>query len=102
MMRGVFVMHSTKNHQEETAFVRLYLDESGDDNPNTPHAVVAGILTNKHSFDRFEEEWENVLKRHGICHPIHMKEFGPHGCFADVTPDRRHNLFVDLARVVDQ
>lgn len=96
------VMHGSDDPKRETAFIRLYLDESGDDSPTTQHAVIAGILTNKYGFDGFEEEWKQMLVKHNIDPPLHMKEFGPHGRFANVKPDCRHRLFIDAAKIIDR
>jgi hypothetical protein len=40
-------------------------------------------------------------ERHGISGPIHMKEFGPHGRFAQVTPEKRRGVFAEIAQVID-
>ena len=93
--------HESDNSDKETATVRLYLDESGGDDPGTPHAVVGGILINHSDFLHFEAEWNRVLAKRGITPPIHMKEFGPYGRFADVSPRRRHELFLEIAALVN-
>jgi hypothetical protein len=95
------IMHGSDDPTRETAFVRLYLDESGNGSPATPHAVVAGILTNKNGFEAFEKYWAAILAKHRISFPIHMKEFGPHGCFASLSSESRKLLFGDLTRVID-
>ena len=86
----------------ETSFVRLYLDESGDESPSTPIAVIGGMLINASYFPHFEEAWDKMLDRHGIAAPLHMKEFGrPHGRFARIGDCCRHELFAEVADLIN-
>jgi hypothetical protein len=93
--------HKSDNSDKETATVRLYLDDSGGDDPGTPHAVIGGILINHSYFLHFEEVWDRMLATHGVTPPIHMKEFGPYGRFADISPRRRHELFLEIAELIN-
>jgi hypothetical protein len=93
--------HGSDSPDKKTAAVRLYLDESGGDDPGTPHAVVGGVLINYSYFLHFEEEWDRMLETHGFTPPIHMKEFGPHGRFADISPCCRRELFLEIVELIN-
>jgi hypothetical protein len=80
--------------------VRLYLDESGGEDPGTPHAVVGGVLIRYSFLLHFEEEWDRMLETHGITPPIHMREFGTHGRFAGMSPCCRRELFLETADLI--
>jgi hypothetical protein len=86
---------------DEIPAVRLYLDESGGDDPGTPHAVVGGVLI-RHSFLlHFEDEWDQMLDAHGITPPVHMREFGTHGRFANISPCCRREFFLEIAELIN-
>jgi hypothetical protein len=86
---------------DEIPAVRLYLDESGGDDPGTPQAVVGGVLIRYSFLLHFEEEWDRMLETHGITPPIHMREFGTHGRFADISPRGRRELFLKIAELIN-
>jgi hypothetical protein len=95
-------MHNSDNPDLETAAVRLYLDESGGDDPGTPHVVIGGMLINRRRFEQFENAWDAMLENHGIVPPLHMKEFGrPDGRFANMSDCCRRELFLEVADVVN-
>jgi hypothetical protein len=94
-------MQNSNNPDKETAAVRLYLDESGTRDPNTPQAVIGGILINYSYFLHFEECWNLLLEEFGIDPPLHMKEFTPHGRFAHIHPPGRRYLFAKVAELID-
>ena len=48
----------------------------------------------------FEAEWDQMLDRHGIAAPLHMKEFGPHGRFANIGKVCRHELIAEAAQLI--
>ncbi len=98
------LMHNSDDPERQTAAIRLYLDESGSGgDPLTPHAIVGGLIINRPRYDAFEEVWPDVLERHGIDPPLHMKEFGrPHGRFASVSDVCRQALFADVASVINK
>jgi Protein of unknown function (DUF3800) len=83
----------TDYSENEIAALRLYMDESGGDDPNTPHAVIGGILIFRKAFLQFEAEWDRMLSDHGISDGIHMKEFGPHGKLGHISKCCRQELF---------
>jgi hypothetical protein len=86
---------------KEAAAVRLYLDESGTRDPNTPQAVVGGMIINRPNFLHFEECWDGMLEKHGTAAPLHMREFTPHGRFAGISPLCRRELFLEVAELID-
>ena len=53
--------------------VTCYLDESGTDDLS-PTAVVGGLILNHYSFFWFDVEWSDMLKRHKVEPPLHMKK----------------------------
>jgi len=95
-------MHRESDNPElETAAVRLYLDESGGQDPNTPHAVVGGIFITRQKFLAFEDAWDGLLEDHEIVPPLHMKEFGrPHGRFAKMSDCCRREFFLEAAELI--
>jgi hypothetical protein len=96
-------MHRDRDNPEsETAALRLYMDESGGEDPNTPHAVIGGMLIFRRGFLEFEEAWDRMLVAHGIPDDgIHMKEFGrPHGKFAHISDCCRMDLFTDACDLI--
>ena len=84
--------------EDRSANVRLYLDESGTNDPSTPEAVIGGMLINDSYHLHFEESWRVLLKEFGVQAPLHMREFTPHGRLANISSADRRRLFV---RVVD-
>jgi hypothetical protein len=79
----------------------FYADESGTDG-DSPIAVVGGLLLRFEDFTWLEVEWRKVQSKHGITQPIHMREFGPHGDFAETSVDARQHLFTDLVSVINE
>jgi len=92
--------HSKEKHRE-VLVVECYLDESGTDDLS-PTAVVGGLLLRQDAFFWLDVEWRKVLLKHGINPPIHMKEFGPHGEFKDISHQARRALFTDLVRIINE
>ncbi len=84
------------------AALRAYLDDSGD--CFTPSLVVAGYIGSVRAWDRFNSEWNAVLKRHDIPY-FHMKEipdprspmhrFYGKNCYGDLAA-----LLGDLSRAI--
>jgi hypothetical protein len=97
-------MHRDRDDpNSETAALRLYMDESGGDDPNTPHAVIGGMLIFRRAFLLFEEEWDRMLVDHGIPEGIHMKEFGrPHGRLAKMSDCCRRELFIEVCYLIQK
>jgi hypothetical protein len=96
------LLHKKDTAEMETAAVRLYMDESGGTDPNTPHAVVGAFLIQRSRFLTFEGRWERMLARHGINPPLHMKEFGrPHGRFASMPDECRNELMIDAVSLIE-
>ena len=91
-------MHNSDSPNATTSALRLYLDESGGADPNTPVAVVAGVLITREWFEEFENSWDSLLSEFGIAPPLHMKEFGLDGRFRNVPSCCKRELF---GRVVD-
>lgn len=78
-----------------------YLDESGTDDKN-PQAVVAGLVMHRDQFLILDAVWDDILSRHGIEPPLHMKEFGPpHGRHSHLSFDERFALFSDVASLIN-
>jgi hypothetical protein len=94
------VLHNSDDPELTTAALRLYLDESGGNDPNTPDAVVGGMLIEGRRFIDFENAWDRMLAVHGMKPPLHMKEFGQHGRFGDLSQPERRKLFEDAARLI--
>jgi len=81
--------------------VRLYMDDSGEENdPNTPHAVLGGMLINYSHYLRFEQAWDEMLDRHGMQAPLHMKEFGRDGRFGKMSHCCRRELFEEAVDLI--
>jgi len=76
----------------ETSILRMYADESGGDDPGTPHAVIGGLLVNRKKALAFEEKWDQLLQGYGISPPLHMKEFGKDGRFGKMSRCCRKQL----------
>jgi hypothetical protein len=79
--------------------VTCYVDESGTDS-DSPIAVLAGLILDWKGIFWLDAEWKQILEKHGIVGPIHMREFNPHGCFRDISRDKRRALFADLVKVI--
>jgi len=94
-------MHKVDTPQTETAAVRIYLDESGTADPNTPQAVVGGLIINSSHYFPFEDAWGKMLNKHGIPAPLHMNEFGKHGKCAGISVSARENLFRDVTGLIN-
>ncbi|HEY6375190.1 MAG TPA: DUF3800 domain-containing protein [Edaphobacter sp.] len=73
--------------------MRIYLDESGGKDPNTPHAVLGGLLVTREAFESFEDNWNHLLDDYGIEPPLHMNEFGPHGRLGKIPSCSKQELF---------
>lgn len=95
------LMHKSNGPENETVAVRLYLDESGTDDPTTPQAVIGGILIKYSNFLHFEDCWDRMLDEFGIEPPLHMREFTPHGRFANIPVADRRRLFTEVAELID-
>ena len=93
--------HDSEDSEKETAALRLYMDESGGNDPNTPHAVIGGMLIYKRAFLPFEEAWDRMLVDHGIPHGLHMKEFGPHGSLGKISKCCREKMFSEAKHLID-
>ena len=94
-------MTNSKDPNQRIGVMRLYLDESGGKDPNTPHALVGGLLIGLAEFQPFEDAWDSLLKEFSIEPPLHMKEFGrPHGKFAKLSDCCRHDLFSGVAELI--
>jgi hypothetical protein len=95
-----FVMHHSDDPRRQTLAVTCYLDESGTDHKNS-QAVVAGLIMHRDFFLILDALWDDLLLRHGIESPLHMKEFGPHGRHGHLKYDQRWKLFIDIANVIN-
>ncbi len=95
-----FVMHHSNDPQKIAMALTCYLDESGTDK-HSPQAVLAGLIMHRDSFLIFDTLWNDILIRHGITPPLHMKEFGQHGRHGNLTYDQRYALFNDLANFIN-
>jgi hypothetical protein len=94
-------MHNSDAEEIQTAAVRLYLDESGTSDPGTPTAVVGGMIINRSHYDHFEPTWFDILKRHDVNPPVHMKEFGPNGKLGWLCVKQRRELFAELVTLIN-
>jgi hypothetical protein len=95
------LLHNSETSTNETASVRLYLDESGGKDPNTPKAVVGGLLINYSHFLHFEDEWDHLLDTHGITAPLHMREFGKDGKLGGISICCRREIFTEVAQLIN-
>lgn len=94
-------MHHESDHPDlETAALRMYADESGGDDPGTPHAVVGGMLISRKRFLEFEDQWDELLRGHGVEPPLHMKEFGKDGRFANLSACCRKQLIDEAVSLI--
>jgi uncharacterized protein DUF3800 len=94
-------MHGTDD-ERSTASLRVYMDESGDENPQTPQAVLGGMHIFRQGYLLFEDEWDALLVHHGIASQgIHMRDFGrPHGRYAAMSDCCRRELFIEAAHLI--
>jgi hypothetical protein len=95
------LLHRTDDPEAETATLRLYLDESGGLDPNTPHAVVGGLLITRRGFLPFEDAWDQMLESHGIVAPLHMKEFNKYGRFGSMSDCCRRELMLEVVSLIE-
>ena len=95
-----FVMHHSDDPKRQTLAVTCYLDESGTDHQNS-QAVVAGLIMHRDYFLFLDAIWDDMLLRHGIKPPLHMKEFGAHGRHGNLNYNDRHALFTDVANLIN-
>lgn len=93
------MLHDSESSENETAAVRLYMDESGA--RDTPKAVVGGILINYSDFLEFEKAWDRMLVEHGLVAPLHMKEFGKNGRLGSMSERCRRELFYEVAGLIN-
>jgi hypothetical protein len=97
-----WVMHRSDEESRQVAVVTFYLDESGT-HEGSAIAVVGGLLLNKEGFRALDDTWREILARHSILPPLHMKEFRrPDGRLADVSNDQRRALFSDVVKVINE
>jgi hypothetical protein len=94
-------MHGTDD-ERATASLRVYMDESGDENPQTPQAVLGGMHIFRQGYLLFEEEWDAMLVNHGVAsHGVHMRDFGrPHGRYASMSDCCRQELFLEATHLI--
>jgi hypothetical protein len=95
-----FTMHHSDDSERQTLIIRCYLDESGTGS-DSPEAVVAGLLMNRDNFLLFDVVWDELLLRHKIQPPLHMKEFGKHGRHGNLNYPERTALFSDLSKLIN-
>ena len=93
------LLHNSESSTNETAAVRLYLDESGTDE-SSPQAVVGGLLINYSHYLNFEQTWDEILADHGITPPLHMKEFGKDRRLGAISRCCRKELFVRVVELI--
>jgi hypothetical protein len=95
------IMHRTDSPNTASSALRLYLDESGGSDPNTPVAIVAGVLITREWFEEFENSWDSLLADYGIAPPLHMKEFGVHGRLGHLSICCKRELFGRVADLIN-
>lgn len=80
--------------------ITLYLDESGTDQESAA-TLIGGIYFRNVDRSAFRNDWRNeVLKRHRIVGPLHMKEFHRGGKLAQIKGQQRTELFRDVVKVI--
>ncbi len=94
-----FVMHHSDDPDLQALAVTCYLDESATDR-GTPTAVVAGLLINKSHFIGLDKKWNAMLDEFGLRPGFHMKDFGLHGRFADMSPETRRRIFDRVLQII--
>jgi Protein of unknown function (DUF3800) len=96
------LMHqNSESPEKETAALRIYLDESGGNDPNTPHAILAGLLIERRAFLPFEDAWDRMLADHGIVGGLHMKEFRQGGKLRGLSLCCRRELFLHAKHLIE-
>jgi hypothetical protein len=93
-------MHHPDDSDSQPFSVTCYLDESGTDS-QSQYAVVAGLVMNRDNFIMFDFMWNEILRRHKIIPPLHMKEFGQHGKHKKLTYPETFSLFSDIAKLIN-
>jgi hypothetical protein len=95
-----WVMHHSDDPDRRGFAVSCYLDESGT-HGGSPQSIVAGLVLNQSGFLTLDTLWENLLARHNIVYPLHMKEFGPDGKFGHISIGDRKLLFDQAAKIIN-
>ena len=95
------LIHNSDALEKQTAAVRIYMDESGTRDPGTPTAVIGGMIINRSHYDHFEPTWFDILQRHKVKPPVHMKEFGPDGKLGWLPEEKRRDLFAELIPLIN-
>lgn len=95
------IMHKIDAPNSASSALRLYLDESGGNDPNTPVAIVAGLLITRERFEEFENSWDDLLLEFGIEPPLHMKEFGAHRRLGGMSSCCKQELFGRVAYLIE-
>lgn len=96
----MIVHHDSLDPFKASAMLRIYLDESGGDDPGTPHAVVGGMVIDRESFLKFEDDWDRMLERRGIHPPLHMKEFGRNGRLGAMSRRCREEVIAEAVGLI--
>ncbi len=97
-----WVMHRSHDRTRLASVVTLYLDESATED-SAPVAAVGGVLLNASGFDAMDGEWLEILRKHNVDPPLHMKDFRrPDGRLADVTNATRLLLFSDVTELINR
>lgn len=95
-----FTMHHSDDPERQTLIIRCYLDESGT-HEGSPQATVAGLLMNRDDFLMLDALWNDLMLRHKIQPPLHMKEFGEHGRHGHLNYEERFPLFSDISKLIN-
>jgi hypothetical protein len=93
-------MHHSDDPERQTLILRCYLDESGT-HAGSPAAIVGGLLMGRDDFLIFDALWDDLLLRHKIQPPLHMKEFGEDGKHGHLNYQERAALFSDVSRLIN-
>jgi len=93
-------MHHSDEADRRSLAVTCYLDESGTDDL-APTAVVAGVVLNKRRFFSLDRLWGEMLARHGVEPPLHMREFGRKGRLRHIGKNERRALFSAAADLIN-
>jgi hypothetical protein len=93
-------MYHSDDPERQALIIRCYLDESGT-HEGSPQATVAGLVMTRDNFLIFDVVWHELLLRHNIRPPLHMKEFGEHGKHGHLTYPERTALFSDLSGAIN-
>jgi hypothetical protein len=95
-----FTIHHSDDPERQTLIIRCYLDESGTD-AGSPEAIIGGLLINRYDFLMFDAVWSELMKRHNIQPPLHMKEFGEHGRHGHLNYPQREALFSEISGLIN-